>query len=569
MLLPYKWMLTSAVDVHGNTINYRYKYEKDDVSGTLYTSPITGARTRAVYPWQIEWGAGGDKLLTEFNVTARAIGGLDDISTNDTNSGVYQKYRINKIDVKRKQQSTSTYALLRSYELQHSYGITLTLDPDDGYPYYEHLTLTGIKPIGNDGTTQLPSTTFAYYNRDHSQSFASIWDMGHLYQAKNGYGGEVYFYYDRASGDIHNAYRRVRAKRVFDGMDPTHAQDTPHNVKYLYDYRGGMTNMTHVSADASLPQPIQSADTQFRGFAWVREQIPLDQETLTYQTIDHYYSQDDTFKSQEWRVQVGKTDTYADAFSTPTPNATVTSNLRWNVTGTIDAFTDPANSSNNTWKLRVGASMQRTATPTGTAQPAISAYLKDGSDVAMRYYITGVPEEADSSFAGTSKLVSGNNYWGVKIYRANIGGAWGTYAKLVWSISGVTGERDLSPSSSTLPRQKRSMDVANWQWVRLHTSPDGRFVAELYDDDHATIPANGRVYDLHSDYIMVKGGDGTIPLMPTGESWLFKQEVTAGDTSHSVLVDDYTETRTVYSQQDSVYTDQTHTQNTATSFVWE
>ena len=171
--------VTSAVDVHGNTINYRYKYEKDDVSGTLYTSPITGARTRAVYPWQIEWGAGGDKLLTEFNVTARAIGGLDNISTNDTNSGVYQKYRINKIDVKRQQQSTSTYALLRSYELQHSYGITLTLDPDDGYPYYEHLTLTGIKPIGNDGTTQLPSTTFAYYNRAHSQSFcpeSGTWD---------------------------------------------------------------------------------------------------------------------------------------------------------------------------------------------------------------------------------------------------------------------------------------------------------------------------------------------------------------------------------------------------------
>ena len=107
------------------------------------------------------------------------------------------------------------------------------------------------------------------------------------------------------------------------------------------------------------------------------------------------------------------------------------------------------------------------------------------------------------------------------------------------------------------------MDVANWQWVRLHTSPDGRFVAELYDDDHATIPANGRVYDLHSDYIMVKGGDGTIPLMPTGESWLLKQEVTAGDNTTRCWLTT-TQTRTVYSQRDSVYTDQTHTQNTAT-----
>src|SRR5205823_7597611 len=115
--------------------------------------------TRAVYPYQITYGAGGDKVQVLFEIVPRAINGTIDISRNDTsnNNDIYQNYRIDRIDVKRKQ-SSGAYTTLRSYRLNQSYSITLitpTRTPGSETPTptatdtpFPHLTLDSIVPMG-------------------------------------------------------------------------------------------------------------------------------------------------------------------------------------------------------------------------------------------------------------------------------------------------------------------------------------------------------------------------------------------------------------------------------------
>jgi hypothetical protein len=157
-LTTYKWVLRKATDVNGNVINYTYKYQDED--DTLSYSPITTRRTRAVYPWQITYGAdrgvGEDKVQVVFHTALRS-----DISQADLNSGLYQSFPIYKIDVNRRQPNTGSYALLRSYDLTQDHSTILSAgNPPVDYP---HLTLTGITLRGNDGATQLPSTAFTYW----------------------------------------------------------------------------------------------------------------------------------------------------------------------------------------------------------------------------------------------------------------------------------------------------------------------------------------------------------------------------------------------------------------------
>src|SRR5207302_3593140 len=182
--LTYKWMLASATDVHGNVINYTYRYENG--SGSLQPTPIAGNNnTRAVYPYQIGYGLGADRLQVSFEIVSRT-----DISSNDINNHIYQSYRIDKIDVSRKQEVNGTYALLRSYHLTQNYSIVLQDTSPTPSPY-PHLTLTGITEYGNNGTSYLPSMTFSYILRDGTCSAygGTQYDWGHLCQARNGYGG--------------------------------------------------------------------------------------------------------------------------------------------------------------------------------------------------------------------------------------------------------------------------------------------------------------------------------------------------------------------------------------------
>jgi RHS repeat-associated protein len=576
----YKWMLRTATDVHGNTVNYSYWFEKGN--GDLSDTELTNEKTRAVYPKQITWGAGGDKLSAEFHVASRVIldedeKPVDDISPADENGGTYQSYRIDKVDVRRKQQAapTATPSLLRSYEFSQSYSIVLTEPTRTNTPTptgtptetpepveYPHLTLNGITVKGNDGTTQLPSMTFDYWSAISAE--VVHWDWGHLREARTGYEGFVRFYYDMASSDAHDSYRRVRAKKIDDGISVSEDGGAfPHIVTYFYDYRGGNDNRDHISADASQQYPnyypLKTADSEWRGFTWVREINPMGQAT------DHYYNQDDVYRGKEWRVQVGKADIFTDTMDLPTPTATLASNGNWTVSGLVRSQYDPdprpTEPNNITWRLETGgsgASIER------------SSFVGDGSDVMVKFRLTGDPTDPNTSFSNIWKLTSttGNNYWGLKVYRQSqtcgSGPSTSTcyvyHPKLIWNINGTTGERDLRKDpNNALPRMKSELLVNQWYWMRLHTSPDGRFMAEIYKDDFVEDhPDQNRdplsLPNLYGDYLGIKSTDPwvgatPIPTMPTGLMWRFKQEL-AGASGTKVYADNYAESRTLYSQSD-------------------
>jgi RHS repeat-associated protein len=94
-----------------------------------------------------------------------------------------------------------------------------------------------------------------------------------------------------------------------------------------------------------------------------------------------------------------------------------------------------------------------------------------------------------------------------------------------------------------------------WYWVKLHTSPDGRFAMQLYRSYGS--------YGASMDHVLVKSGDlsayggSAIPSFPysQGRIWKFRHETNIySAASYHTLIDQYSETRTVYSQSDQVYT---------------
>lgn len=519
-----KWMLSKAVDTHGNTVNYSYFYEEkgDPDNAPPWTTPITdpNKRTRAIYPREITYGGAGDgvdKLKVTFHLSQRT-----DISGADRSSEIFQSKKIHRIDVSRKQQADGQFRVLRSYTLNQDYSIVLGPTNTE----YTHLTLKSVTPLGKENTTQaqLPTTTFDYYGNDAPH----VRDRGHLKVAKNGYGGEVRYYYDGAAEDVHESYRRVRAKRVRDGLTPIVAdelstQSTPHDALYQYEYRGAATNNAGLSGESNTTDPLHVVDSEWRGFAWVREFNP------SGQVVEHYYSQDDVTKGKEWRTQTGKADVFtSDMSGTPTTNAD------WTVSGPVTLL-------NGTWKLAPASS------PT-TASVSRTGTVFDGSTVTSRFQIAG---PGDGHILGTWKLkrTSGtnpNDAWGLQIRKnSNRYDAW-----VQWTVNGVSGERLLTNFNNTntvRPFRIGGIERGMWYTLYLHTSPDGRFGLELSRDNR--------------DYIQVKSGDlalptSTIPLFPVGQNWRFEQTTSVAPsttTNDHVLLDAHKETRTVYSQSDTWY----------------
>ncbi|MDQ3707367.1 MAG: PA14 domain-containing protein, partial [Chloroflexota bacterium] len=610
----YKWLLSKIEDPKGNTISYGYKHQDGGdtltnicapgtlcplvpLSGTpqVSSTPVsTTNKTRATYPYQITYGTagtGGDKVLVQFRVVDRGISGYNDLSSADTqdDDAAYQAFRVDKIEVFRKQETLPTFeaptcdtatkfCLLRAYDLVQGYDIELKTgnvrDPDTdeiiGITTQRHLTLKGITPRGNGSNrneptnTNLPGNTFVYYS---AQQSVPPEDWGHLYQARNGYGGEVRFYYDRAGGDVHKTYRRVRAKRILDGLDPAWTptagtQSTSHNALYKYDYRGAGDNRPHLSADAgpTFTEPLHRLSTQFRGFAWVREEDP------TGQVTDHYFNQGDSLRSMQWRAQVGKHETDSSNM-----NDAPAGNSEWVVEGSVSRVTEPGltpgPNANQVWRLAVTPTTQ----PTAAVQRSVA--VRDGADVHVRFRLDGPADEEDSDFKARWVLkstVNNSDYWGIEVYRVdsvdeNQNEIFVYQARAIWSLNGTAESRELTSINNTLvPRLKRALSPNDWYWVRLHTSPDGRFFAELHLDDYDQDynQYDGRLPSLFSEYVGIKSGDSklprfagdsvVIPSFPTGHTWVFRHTL-ASDGSHRTLIDDLSEVRTVYNQGDQVY----------------
>lgn len=525
-----RWLLHTATDVHGNTITYDYLYQAgNNQLYDLLPSSALNARVRTVYPKQIRYGAQGNRLLITFHTVARAIGGVSDVSPNDIQGDLYQSWRIDHIEVKRLQ-AGGGYALLRTYDFTQDYGISLT---DTGGTAYPHLALKAIIARGNDGGTQLPSTSFRYWQA--SDPNLRTEDLGHLWWAYNGYGGAVGFYYDAAGGAVSHFYRRVRAKRVQDGLGTS----PPHNVAYYYDYRGAALNTRYISDAVTAGLPLHNEKNEFRGFAWVRAQDPMGQVT------DQYFSQDDRAKGQAWRTQTGKAPSFGESMNAAPPNA------NWTVTaGGVAAAPDPTLSTNGVWRLSGGGAITRRGA------------VKDGADVAWRFFLN--TPDPTRRFESTWRLTNAGGtgeYWGLTVYSVYDGAPDDPYyqlePKLVWGVRDangtlVEGSRDLSPAAPYLPKRAVALLPNAWYRVQLHTSPDGRWALELYRDGPLT-----------SEYLQVRSGapaevGGAVPALPPGQSWKFTQQIVRADYNQvTALIDDYTETRTVYSQTDSVSAAQT------------
>jgi RHS repeat-associated protein len=600
----YKWMLSRATDASGNVVNYTYKWQD---GSTVITNTATlkdveptqvdatnPDKTRAVYPSQITYGAGGNKIRVMFDVVSRVNeNNTDDITDADIESDIYQGFRINKIRVERKQETmpaplpagcntTTGYCLLRQYDLTQTYDILLralvpNCDPNDpdcdptdpnNFSRYPHLTLTTITERGSDGVTQLPSSTFEYITENCCPgNYFQREDEGHLFWARNGRGGSVGFYYDAAGGDVSKWYRRVRAKRIRDGIDPNNPApsggSTAHDFKYFYDYRGATDNGPHISEEVTQVKPLHNEYTEFRGFAWVRVQDPMGQVT------DHYFSQTDDFKGKEWRVQVGKVDVFADNMSTSPPGT------NWTTSGSVVGTTDYLSSTNTVWQVPPGGAMTRPINIGYTSSPGTYQRGADGYDVSSRFMLRKVGSDTNNNlnFAGTWKLenTSGNGeYWGLRIARkwnpsipAYEFDATATWATMQGSTL-VTGTRSLSRwDTPGRPYRLDGLPVDTWYWVQLHTSPDGRYALELHQDDYLTHDRPGPRPTKFGDYISIRSSDvadggGKIPLFAREQKWKFKQEVT-GDGNYVAHIDDYAESRTIYSQTDAEYANFTKT----------
>ena len=516
-LLPNRWMLHTVTDVHGNTLTYSYKYQ--DNTAVLRTTPIVGVPTEAVYPYQIAWGAGGDQLEATFNLVDRAISGTTDAF--HTRSGeIPQRWRVAQVDVKRRQQASNTFVPLRSYRLSQTYDIVL---PGTGTATYPHLTLTGITTVGNDGTTTLPPMTFFYHN---SGSSVAVEDTGHLYQAKNGYGGQTRYYYTAAGGGISNAYRRVRARRVLDGLDDDYTHNTAHNVRYSYEYRGATLNTDEQSDEAHAYQSLYTARNEFRGYAWARVIDPAGVAT------EHYFSQDDAHKGQEWRVQSGRTISMTDTLDSGPPSS------NWTTSGTVTRRVDPTNPNNWTWALNTtGGTMTRTGS------------VSDDSTVAARVLLSQANVPGNATTQWRLDNANGNGeYWGMQV--TTPGGM--LTPKVVWHLwdgsAWVDGSRNLAAGTALRPQYAGPLTPATWYRVQLHPGPDGRFAVELYRDDLL-----GGYSSVHSGE--PADGGGLVPSLTAGQHWRFTAQVTPSNGNNWLAqVDDFSETRTAYSEADTVYT---------------
>jgi hypothetical protein len=208
-MTTYKWLLSKATDVHGNTITFKYRfYLSNNTTLDIENQSDEGAnrtnRANAVYPLQIKYGgvdanqSSQSKVLVQFNLASRS-----DISESDEASGLYQTQRITSIDVKRLKvlSEGGGYVTLRSYEFEQNYNIVLPIlgsPTTTPCPNFEcpHLTLAGItrKSGDNGNNQQLPKTTFEYVRTGVCDSQGpSTYDKGKLCTASNGYGGTVVY----------------------------------------------------------------------------------------------------------------------------------------------------------------------------------------------------------------------------------------------------------------------------------------------------------------------------------------------------------------------------------------
>lgn len=322
-LEPYKWMLSTITDVHGNRITYSYG-RKTQVRSTC--NAITGTMDQDVWPTSIMWGANitldpqtqqpiaQDRYRVAFNSTYRANDTQFDYAPNvigGINGGAPREtQQLNSIQVLSLPSGTS-WQLVRQYDFAYDYSLysdkTVSGGPDTAYP---KLTLTSLTRKGNDGTP-LPAMTFTYGTTRGSGTYPNG-NWNRLVTANNGQGGTVTYGYETIgavmSNNLFGNNRRVISRTVTDGRGNSYPT--------TYSYTGAAYNSVGYLLDptqAAVQQFANSATlyyakyvvfghdytkqpelfvahapyTEFRGHSKVTEKDPNGNET------DHYFYQGD------------------------------------------------------------------------------------------------------------------------------------------------------------------------------------------------------------------------------------------------------------------------------------
>jgi RHS repeat-associated protein len=358
VLESYRWMLTRVIDTHGNQVTYGYghdTYTPVNASTCASNASQTALATvdRDVWPTQITWGgnpttspATTARYMVTFAISSRMYDTQwDDNPTQQyagTNGQSRETKRLDAVQVYSMQ--ASAWELVRQYNLGYvgTCGTDGTCQTQDYDPYvqgwtafsgtvYNKLTLTGLRLIGNDGTSQLPRTSFTYGPARGTSDYANA-DWNRLTSADNGQGGTTTFAYEQIGAAVnsstnlsYNAFidggrtfvnrRRVTQRTTNDGMGhrypTTYAYAKPALNSLGYGATGDHTDTqpnpnsaalyANKYQDTSTSAPAQGhgdelvipAHEEFRGHAYVLETGPDGSQT------EHWYYQGDISDSPD------------------------------------------------------------------------------------------------------------------------------------------------------------------------------------------------------------------------------------------------------------------------------
>jgi len=246
-LEAYRWMLTKVIDTHGNQITYNY----DRAALTATNAACVSAQATLdydVWPTTITWGgnptaspASPDRYKATFVSYPRTYDTEHDGADTQYGGPNAQPHQTRRLDaVQISSMQASAWELVRQYNLGYvatcgQDGTCLTedyLSSFTGTPTTK-LTLTGTRLVGNDGTTSLPRTSFAYGTTRGTAEFANA-DWNRLKTVDNGQGGTITFAYEQigvavaTSGNLSydptltpttfRNYRRVTSRTANDGL---------------------------------------------------------------------------------------------------------------------------------------------------------------------------------------------------------------------------------------------------------------------------------------------------------------------------------------------------------------
>jgi len=247
----YKWLLTTITDTHGNTITYSYN--------RLQASGAYGPVDVDVWPNTISWAGGHYQV--NFISSARTSDTQYEGADNQYVAAPHETRRLDALQVW--SNPAGSWQLLRQYNLGHDY--SLLSDALVGYgcptgqakcgdPNYPKLTLKSLQRIGNDGTSALPATTFAYGAFSYASANGRYWAGGawnRLTSVNNGQGGLVTLAYANvgqvANSPLMENNRRITSRTLTDGHGNSYAWSysyrTP-NVNSLGTARGPQSPWT-------------------------------------------------------------------------------------------------------------------------------------------------------------------------------------------------------------------------------------------------------------------------------------------------------------------------------------